>query len=69
MTLDTSMDAVIHDTNTGEPVVWDRVTVEGPWWFCNMVKILDKSLSHFGQLVQLCRKNKHDIKEIFPKLM
>jgi len=60
---------VIHDDNTGEPVVWDLVTVEGPGWFCNMVKTLDKSLSQFGQLVQLCRVNEHDIKEIFPKLM
>ena len=60
---------VIHDADTGEPVVWDPVTVEVPGWFRNMVKTLDKSLSQFGQLVQLCQKNEHDIKEIFPKLM
>ena len=66
--LDTSTDMVIHDANTGEPVVWDPVAVEAPGSFCNMVKTLDKSLSQFGQLVQLCRKNEHDIKEIFPKL-
>jgi len=59
---------VIQDANTGEPVVWYPVAVEAPEWFCNMVKSLDKSLSQFGQLVQLCRKNKHDIKEIFPIL-
>jgi len=66
--LDTSTDVVICDADTGEPVVWDPVTVEAPGWFCNMVKTLDKSLSQFGQLVQLCRKNENDIKEIFPKL-
>ena len=67
--LDTSTDVVIRDANTGEPVVWDPVAVEAPGWFCNKVKTLDKSLSQFGQLVQLCRKNEHDIKEIFTKLM
>jgi len=66
--LDTSTDVVIRDADTGEPVVWDPVTVEAPGWFCNMVKTLDKSLSQFGQLVQLCRKNEHDIKEMLPKL-
>jgi len=66
--LDTSTDVVIHDTDTCEPVVWDPVAVEAPGWFCNMVKTLDKSLSQFGQLVHLCRKNEHEIKEIFPKL-
>jgi len=67
--LDTSTNVVIHDADTGEPVVWDPVTVEVPGWFRNMVKTLDKSLSQFGQLVQLCQKNEHVIKEIFPKLM
>ena len=64
----TSTDMVNHDANTGEPVVWYPVTVEVPRCFCNIVKTLDKSLSQFGKLVQLCRKNEHDIKEIFPKL-
>jgi len=62
------MDVVFYDANTGEPVVWDPVTMDAPGWFCNVVKTLDKSLSQFGQLVQLCRKNEHEIKEIFPKL-
>jgi len=52
--LNTSTDVVIRDANTGEPVVWDPVAVEAPGCFCNMVKTLDKSLSQFGQLVQLC---------------
>jgi len=51
--LDT-MDVVIYDADTGEPVVWNPVAVEAPGWFCNMVKTLDKSLLQFGQLVQLC---------------
>ena len=45
---------VIRDVDTGEPVVWNLVAVEAPGWFCKMVKTLDKSLSQFGQLVQLC---------------
>ena len=51
--LDTSTDVVIRDADTGEPVVWDPVTVEALGCFCNMVKTLDQSMSQFGQLVQL----------------
>ena len=67
--MDTSTDVVICNPDTGEPVVWEPVAVEVPGWFCNVVKTLDKSLSQFGQLVQLCQKNEYDITEIFPKLM
>jgi tRNA U34 5-methylaminomethyl-2-thiouridine-forming methyltransferase MnmC len=46
-----SKDVVIHDANTGQPVVWEPIECEVPAWFAATVDRISLNLIQFN-LVQ-----------------
>ena len=66
--LASSTDVVIRDATTGEPVVWEPISVEAPEWLAKTVKGLETGFEQFRELAELCQQNKHELRTVFPKL-